>query len=365
MFRTIYLTVFLALLLSFTPYIESAHAVPKSVKAKSEFMLADKLFNEKNYSGAIEHAEKAKSLLGKSNSRIEYVLTKAYNAQGKYDKALAALEAFFNVTPESRASSTEYNEMVALYAQVEQLAKNIKQQEKIVFATVDDNMIRIPGGCFQMGKYSEDDDAPTHEVCLDSFSINRYEVTQKLWIAIMSSNPSLNNNDPNYPVEQVTWNEVQKFLKILNLKTNGKYRLPTEAEWEYAARSGGKQEKYAGFSSDSVMSSYANFCDYNCTYTDRDQTQDDGFSNSAPVGSFKPNGLGLHDMIGNVWEWCSDWNDDRYYHLSPRKNPIGPSGGTDRIVRGGSWCFGKRNSSSRGCAPTDVRFSAGFRLAHP
>jgi len=379
MLRIVYLLICFTLLFSFTPHIEPAHAIPKAVKAKSEFMLADKLFNQGNYAGAIEHAEKAKTLLGKSNSRIEYVLTKAYNDQGMYDKALAALEVFFNVTPESMSGSDEYNEMVSLYAEVELRAINMREHsdrlKKIAagdLSVVLKNMVSIPSGCFQMGDSfggDNDDEKPPHEVCfINGFFIGKYEVSQALWRAVMGSNPSKYNNGPTCPVEMVSWNDVQQFLKKLNSRTGKQYRLPTEAEWEYAARSGGKREKYAGFSSDSVISQYANFCDNNCEKDYADTQQNDSYKETAPIGSFQPNGLGIHDMTGNVWEWCSDWYGENYYHQSPKNNPTGPSSGKERVSRGGSFLEPAEylRATNKFERSFDKQYSTiGFRLVHP
>lgn len=121
----------------------------------------------------------------------------------------------------------------------------------------------------------------------------------------MGSNPSkFKNCGEDCPVEQVSWNDVQKFIRKLNRKTGKNYRLPTEAEWEFAARERGRRVRYAGgFSNESALQRYANLCDVNCEYSWKSKDQDDGFKNTAPVKSYKPNSLGLYDMTGNVGEW--------------------------------------------------------------
>ncbi len=164
------------------------------------------------------------------------------------------------------------------------------------------------------------------------------------------NNPSyFSNCGDNCPVEQVSWNDIQDFIRILNQRTGKNYRLPTEAEWEYAARGGGKSDKYSG----------GNDVDSVAWYT----------SNSGgkthPVGRKKPNGLGIYDMTGNVWEWCSDWYGDGYYRSSPRDNPQGPSSGGFRVLRGGSWYDSARYSraSVRLMLNPDYRYNyVGFRL---
>ena len=182
------------------------------------------------------------------------------------------------------------------------------------------NMVFVKGGCYDMGCGSwtsdcDGDEKPVHEVCVDDFYMDKYEVTQTEFQSVMGSNPS-NFKGSNNPVEQVTWNEANEYCGKVSK------RLPTEAEWEYAARSGGKNEKYAGTSSN--LENYAWY---------------DGNSGSKthPVGQKKPNGLGIYDMTGNVWEWCSDWHGENYYSQSSRNNPKGPGSGSLRVLGGGSW----------------------------
>ena len=207
----------------------------------------------------------------------------------------------------------------------------------------------VPGGCYQMGSNSGDsDEKPVHEVCVDGFWMGKYEVTQAEWQRVMGKNPSHFKGDRN-PVDFVTWNDVQAFIKRLNAKGNGTFRLPTEAEWEYAARSGGKDEKYAG----------GNDVDRVAWY-DGNRGQ-----NTQPVGTKAPNGLGLYDMSGNVWEWCQDVYGPSAYSRHARQNPIYSGGGTDRVRRGGRWLSRARNvrAADRGKAyqgSGDV--GVGFRL---
>lgn len=223
----------------------------------------------------------------------------------------------------------------------------------------DMEFVLVKGGCFEMGdsfsgpKNSEnplselsfDDEAnnatPVHKVCMDDFYIGKYEVTQGKWKVVMGDNPSYFTSgfhtSPQYPVECVNWYDIEKFLEELNKKSGMNYRLPTEAEWEYAARSGGKEERFAGFSNEKELYLYANFCDAACKTLWNTEDQEDGHEITSPVGIFRPNGLGIYDMTGNVWELCSDWYDQEYYKISPLKNPQGPSTGLHRVLRGGSW----------------------------
>lgn len=190
-----------------------------------------------------------------------------------------------------------------------------------------EGMVFVKGGCFEMGDTSgegESYEKPSHAVCLADFYIAEAEVTQAEWQDIMGNNPSYFKDCAACPVENISWNDIQEYIKKLNEKTGKNYRLPTEAEWEYAARSGGKKEKWAGTGAESELGEYA-------WYGNNSEKK------THPVKQKKPNGLGLYDMSGNVWEWVSDWYDGRYYESSPKNNPNGPSSGSEHALRGGSW----------------------------
>ena len=214
-------------------------------------------------------------------------------------------------------------------------------------------LVLVKGGCFQMGDTfgnGDSDEKPVHEVCADDFYIGKYEVTQGQWKEIMVSNPSwFKDCGDNCPVEQVSWNAAQDFIKKLNQKTGKNYRLPTEVEWEYAARSGGKSEKYSG----------GNDADSAAWYSSNSG------SKTHPVGTKSPNGLGIYDMSGSVWEWVQDWYDEGYYRRSPRNNPRGADSGTIRVLRGGSWANTPANlraSDRNGLDPSHRYADDGFRV---
>ncbi len=183
----------------------------------------------------------------------------------------------------------------------------------------------VAGGTFTMGATSEqgsdalDNEKPTHRVTLSSYYIGETEVTQALWQAVMGSNPS-SHNGSNLPVERVSWNDCQEFVTKLNAMTGQKFRLPTEAEWEFAARGGNKSKgyKYIGSNNIGEVAWYAG---------NSDTTQ--------PVKTKQPNELGIYDMSGNVEEWCNDWYGD--YSSNSQTNPAGPSTGSNRVRRGGCW----------------------------
>ncbi len=188
-------------------------------------------------------------------------------------------------------------------------------------------MIPVSGGTFMMGARDGEPSAgsyekPLHQVTLSSFSIGETEVTQALWLAVMGSNPSYFTGDLNRPVEKVSWNDCQTFITKLNQMTGGNFRLPTEAEWEFAARGGNKSAGYiyAGSNTPGNVAWYS----------------DNSGSTTHPVAQKQANELGLYDMSGNVSEWCSDWYDSDYYSVSPSVNPTGPESGYQRVSRGGN-----------------------------
>jgi formylglycine-generating enzyme required for sulfatase activity len=222
-------------------------------------------------------------------------------------------------------------------------AQDLQKIEKML------EFVKVEGGTFMMGN-TELSDAIVHEVEISSFYMQKTEVTQELWVAVMGENPSKNKSE-NCPVESISWKEVQAFILKLNSLSGKKYRLPTEAEWEYAARGGNNSKglKYAGSDdADEVAWNYHN-----------------SKIIIHPVAQKKANELGLYDMSGNVSEWCQDWYGN--YPQSVLKNPKGAKSGKDRVVRGGSYngyptsCnIAERNYWAPGLRGPDL----GFRLVY-
>lgn len=250
-------------------------------------------------------------------------------------------------------------------------------QKKIITASgakPSEEMVELPGGCFQMGSDTGDlNEKPVHKVCLSPFKIGKYEVTQKNFQPVMGFNPSQFVN-ADLPVDSVSWLDARNYCKKIGLN------LPTEAEWEFAARGDTTTEYYWG---DTVKGNEGNFCDSVCELNKRVPSFTDGFKNTAPVGTFKPNPYGLHDMAGNLSEWVQDWVDEEknYYMVSPEMDPPGPR--TDlnacmgvkcvgsfsinqKIYRGGAW--NKKTSAMRSAYRRDAHFQLrsdgkGFRCA--
>ncbi|AEE52507.1 SUMF1/EgtB/PvdO family nonheme iron enzyme [Haliscomenobacter hydrossis] len=231
----------------------------------------------------------------------------------------------------------------------------------------DDGMILVKGGSFMMGCTSEQQDCangekPTRQVTLDDFYLSPYEVTQKKWQQVMGTNPSFFKNCDECPVEQVSWYDVQTFLQKLNGQTGKQYRLPTEAEWEYAAREGGKQVLF-GNGKNIADPNEINF-NASTAYKKPYSMVGSYRAKTTPVGSFTANKLGLYDMSGNVWEWCSDWCCLSYYENNPSVNPTGDSSGLGRVCRGGSWFDGPEFARVANRAPPWLDFPQGARVAN-
>jgi len=261
----------------------------------------------------------------------------------------------FSITPEGledKQGRALYSEF-AMAKKKEEIGRAKKEEERLhsgEFKKLIDKyealLVSVKGGCFQMGdtfNEGEVDEEPPHKVCLDDFQIDKYEVTQQAHLEVMRSNPSSRADCMDCPVDKTTWMDADKFCKTI-----GK-RLPTEAEWEYAAREGGKDVRY-GFGKNEISKSDANY----------------DSEKSAPVGKFAPNALGIYDMSGNVYEWVEDFYSREYYKNSPEKNPRYVESGRLRVLRGGSWNHDAeylRSSSRFSSSPFYKSKYIGFRCA--
>ncbi|MBJ6727581.1 formylglycine-generating enzyme family protein [Geomonas sp. Red875] len=192
---------------------------------------------------------------------------------------------------------------------------------------------------------------PAHQVCVSDFTMGKFPVTQGQWKRVMGSNPSyFSSCGDQCPVENVSWNEAQVFIHKLNSQSDKQYRLPTEAEWEYACRSGGKHEMFCGGNDIEAVAWY-----------DRNSEKQ-----THPVGQKQPNGLGLYDMSGNVWQWVQDWYGS--YGSGSEKDPRGPVSGSQRVFRGGCWLLDAESARAvtrRGIGPGKFDDNLGFRLVAP
>ncbi len=245
----------------------------------------------------------------------------------------------------------------------------IWMRNPIIIDSSDPDMVLVHGGTYTMGCTGEQQDCETnetaHKVTISDFYISRYETTQKRWREIMGDNPSYFKDCDQCPVEDVSWDDVQEFIKKLNQITGKQFRLPTEAEWEYAARGGGKASMFGNGekTADATQINFNASASYKTAYSITGVYR----AKTVPVGSLNsPNALGLHDMSGNVLEWCSDWYGENYDQSSVSMNPTGPDSGVNRVLRGGGWYNSPRycRVANRGNHALASRSSAlGFRLA--
>jgi formylglycine-generating enzyme required for sulfatase activity len=229
-------------------------------------------------------------------------------------------------------------------------------------------LVLIPAGEFVMGSPESEekrdlDEGPQHRVRISTsapgFYLGKYEVTQAQWLAVMGENPAHFKGD-DLPVERVSWFDCQEFCRRLSRRVGRAIRLPTEAEWEYACRAGTTTPFYFG---DTISSEQAN---YDGSYTYGSAPAGVYRKRTMPVGSFPANAWGLHDMHGNVWEWCADWYGADYYAQSPTADPLGPASGQGRVLRGGSWVYLPqccRSADRVTIAPPDRNNYSGFRVA--
>ena len=262
----------------------------------------------------------------------------------------------------SSAFTQSYNSLVAAVKNGGQSSQPVAQQPSSGTSNrtftangVSFTMVYVAGGTFTMGATAEQgseansDEKPAHRVTLSSYHIGQTEVTQELWQAVMGNNPS-DFKGSKRPVEEVSWNDCQDFIRKLNSITGQRFRLPTEAEWEFAARGGNSSRgyKYAGSNTLSNVAWH----------------WDNSGAKIHDVATKSPNELGIYDMSGNVWEWCNDWYGS--YNSGSQTNPQGPSSGSSRVHRGGCWISNARycRVAYRDFSTPDTRiYYLGLRLA--
>ena len=264
------------------------------------------------------------------------------NGKDPQEKEEPAVEKVTSVSNEKDITKEPTKKESSGKEEVTDLGKDVKLE-----------MILIPAGKFVMGSPESEKGRSKgetqHEVTFTkAFYMGKYEVTQEQWESVMGNNPSIKIKGARLPVTNVSWNDCQDFIKKLNAKTNGGYRLPTEAEWEYACRAGTTTKYSVG---DKITPKDANY-------------RDSKIGEPVAVGSYKPNAFGLYDMHGNVWEWCEDWYAD--YQAGAVTDPKGPATGERRVLRGGSFNFyvwNTRSSFRFNLSPTSRYLFYGFRLA--
>ena len=282
-----------------------------------------------------------------------------YESEEGMVKLKASAPSNIQITLTKEATAIQSPVVQPAVAQQPVVQPPIANSDNITIPVMDGisiDMVRVEAGTFTMGatpemKNPDNDEKPTHRVTLtNDYYIGKYEVTQALWQTVMGNNPSEFKGD-NLPVETVSWYDCQEFISKLNRITGKMFRLPTEAEWEYAARGGNKSRGYQYSGSNNTL--------------DVAWFRDNSGSNTHAVGTKQPNELGIYDMSGNVDEWCQDWKGA--YSSSSQVNPTGANSGSSRVIRGGSWDasawgWGFR-SSYRSCnLPGNRYYGFGLRL---
>ena len=323
------------------------------------FFVIQKIVDETQY----KKEEQAWAIATVTNSKEGYKAYLTAWPQGRY--AIIAGNLLTELDRQ-QAQQTENNSQKPLSnSTVTNIQSEGQTEGSSTFAAPE--MVFIQGGTFTMGCTAEqgdecfDGEMPAHRVSVSDYYIGKYEVTQAQWRAVMGTTikqqrdrvnqgSSIRGEGDSYPMYYVNWDDVQEFIERLNATTGQKYRLPTEAEWEFAARGGnnGSGYKYSGSNNVDNVAWY----DINSKGT------------THPVGTKRPNELGIYDMSGNIWEWCSDWYDA--YNSHSQIDPQGPVSGSGRVYRGGSWfnLAGRTRVSLRGNGSSDFSGNyLGFRLA--
>ena len=303
--------------------------VPEATKVQIEKETIEKGSNYVKISAEYEYPEVLTSVI--------LYLSEKEDMSGALTFKCEIDEKTFRVTADGLKAGTKYHYYygfsIGYYneksekSEITTLEEEPFETQTITVNGVSFTMIAVEGGTFQMGATSEqggdayDNEYPVHSVTLSDYYIGETEVTQELWEAVMGSNPSYFSGSQR-PVERVSWNDCQEFITQLNQLTGKNFRLPTEAEWEYAARGGNKSKgyKYSGSNTIGNVAWYG-----------------DNSNSTHNVKTKSPNELGIYDMSGNVYEWCQDWYGS--YSSGSQTNPTGPSSGSFRVERGGSWHY--------------------------
>ena len=365
--RQVVISCIFSFALMMTAHVASMPAVFAQDKELSPEIQLDLLISSaikdmeaERWEDAVQNFEKALNLGVNLPGEIHFLYGKALLKSGNYEYSLSSLTNYLTLVGRE---GKHYEDTITLIVEAKnkqdehkRRTTESKQQLTTTAKETEDGMMFVKGGCYDMGDIFDtgaSDEKPVHRVCVGDFYLGKTEVTQKQWDDIVGRNPA-KFECGDCPVERVSWNSVQDFIKKLNEKTGMNYRLPTEAEWEFAARSGGYKEQWAGTNNKEEIGEYIWY-----GYTAKGRTH--------AVAGKTPNGIGLYDMMGNVWEWCSDLYDSHYYETSPNKDPQGPSEGKNRVLRGGGWRSkdkGLRTTDRNSFIPTSKKFTdIGFRLA--
>ena len=351
-------------------FTEAAAQLPPEIMADRYLVQAERLMNEKDYKAALEAMEKIVALQKEHDLKLpgefHFKYAQVALSAGLLEAAIDSVSKYLVVV--GRAGKF-YREALELLDQAEQ-----KQAEPIQMSILPE-MVAIPGGSFRMGCVSgldcQDDEKPVHEVRVASFELSKYEVTFEEYDRFIAATGRRSPEDEGWgrgrrPVIHISWEDAVAYAEWLSAQTGKRYRLPTEAEWEYAARAGSVTKYHFGNDA-SQLCRYGNHADTSTDYDWRNTACSDGVGKrTATVGSYQPNAFGLHDMHGNLWEWVQDcWNGS--YQGAPTDGSAWTSGDCERrVVRGGSWYFEPaylRAALRNGFSAGFRSFDFGFRVA--
>jgi len=392
----------LLLAVLFPAVMFSSGAYASQEEAKKLYQLGNDLFEKGKFQEAARKYEEAIALVN-DFAPLYYNLAEAQVELKEYDKAIKNYREYVRLRPDgkaarkAKASITKLEGVLAKTAQPSASKPPPPPEQESVtppppqppvppaeaptpgqvwrdpIAGID--FVWVPAGCFDMGSPGNEYgrllwESPIHKVCLDGFWMGKYEVTQGQWKKIMGGNPSIfYKKGEDYPVDTVSWNDAKAFTRKLEERggKKAKFRLPTEAEWEYACRAGTRTIYYWG-ESDKDACLYENLMDEDGKRfhnVDRSFPCKDGYPEAAPVGRFKPNQFGLHDMLGNVTEWCEDTFNPIAYMKHAPKNPIDNNPVPLRVIRGSDWRSDDSYArcAKRGSSEQKLKsFTRGFRI---
>jgi len=332
------------------------HALPPQVEADMLMQEIGESTKAGKYQGLLDKFERIEALRVKVPESFHFHWGKAALESGDPKAAMVHLDLYLS---KAGSGAKFYDEALAAYRQAREAAElaAFKRNLDAINQRTGIELVLIPAGSFDMGSNNGyADEKPVHRVNVPAFALGKYEVTQGQWKAVMGNNPSkFTSCGDNCPVESVSWNDVQQFIQRLNQQTGLNFRLPTEAEWEYAARAGSSTKYSWG---DNIGRNNANCDGCGSRWDDK---------STAPVGSFAPNAFGLYDMHGNVREWVQDVSHANY-NGAPTDGSAWMSGGDSsrRVLRGGSWLYSPdelRSANRLGDTPDNRKATFGFRIA--
>lgn len=330
------------------------------------YQRASQFYEEDKLAECLTLLEKAEQLSSAPDAKVLYLKIKSLHAlsqkEEKFKSALLqSVPVFLEVAQDQTYPSSKIQEVLAIKQSLETIQQAERAQKEVAFQNaiqqIEEQMVFVEGGDYKMGisqadakavykRKFDNSSAPRHKVAISGFYIGKYKITQSQWEAIMGSNPSFHQGCPNCPLENVSWNETRIFIEKLNQLTGKKYRLPTEAEWEYIAWGGRKGKEQVHTLTEQICC-----IGYGKTGTKSEPKalpvqisltlEDPHYGTSTQeVGKMKPGSVGVYDLMGNVYEWCQDAFTPDFYSSSATTNPVNNAEGGNKVYRGSSYASG-------------------------